>query len=437
MTDLLSRPILRVDRSSAEPDRSSQVVVAAAAVAAAAVGLVLCLACAVGGWFAAGAGSFPGGVRAGSLAWLLANGASLHTPTTTITVVPLGATAVLGWLLYRAGYWAGGHTTVTSLRGAARSTGVLAVAYCLSSLVVALVSRGGTVHAGATRTALATLVLGLVAGGAGILRGSGLTGRLHARTPAEGLAVVSGAAAGVATMLAAGAVLVAGSLAVHFTTAMNIAEGLHAGAVGGLLLCLMGCCLVPNAAVYAGAFAAGPGFALGTGTTVAPSGVRLGAMPAFPLLASVPQSSGGRWLQALVVVPVVAGMVAGVVVVRRRLEVGPLRAGLLGGVAGLLGGLSFAVLCELASGAVGPGRMQDVGPDVTPTLAICLVAGLIGGTVAAGGGSWLGGAARARRNRTPVEGSGTPVEGSGTPVQGSGTPVEARRSQASGSPAGA
>jgi Family of unknown function (DUF6350) len=437
MTDLASRPLLRVEPGPPAPERPSPLPSVVAALAAAAAGLVVCLACAVAGWFSAGTGSFSAAVRAGALAWLMSNGSGLHTPAVAITAVPLGALLVVVWLVYRGGCWAGARSPSASLRDVARSTGVLAAVYGLAAVGVALVGRGSAVDAGLARTALASVVIGLAAGGAGILRGSGLSPRLVAGIPAEARAALRGAAAGLATMLGAGALLLAGSLVAHFSTAVNIAVGMRAGVVGGALVVLAGVCLAPNAVVYAGAFAAGPGFALGTGTAVAPGGVRLGPLPAFPLLAAVPRDVSAAWLQALVAVPVLAGVLAGLVVARRAPTAGSLRSGLLGGLAGVLGAVGFAVLCQLASGAVGPGRMHDVGPRVAATLVVCAAAGLLGGSVTATGASWVGGA-RTRRlaarppDRSPgsAEESAPPAEESRTSAEESATPAEESRTSA-------
>jgi uncharacterized protein DUF6350 len=437
MTDLASRPLLRVEPGPTAPERPSPLPSVVAALATAGVGLVVCLGCAVAAWFAAGTGSFSAAVRAGALAWLMSNGTGLHTPAAAVTVVPLGALMVVAWLVYRGGRWAGARSTLASLRDVARGTGVLAAVYCLAALGVALMSRGSTVQVGLGRTALASVVMGLAAGGAGMLRGSGLLPRLAGRVPGGARATLRGAAAGLATMLGAGALLFAGSLVAHFSTAVDIASGMRAGVVGGALIVLVGVCLAPNAVVYAAAFAAGPGFALGTGTAVAPSGVRLGPLPAFPLLAAVPRDVSAGWLQALVAVPVVAGVIAGLVVARRSPTVGPVRAGLLGGLAGLLGAVGFAVLCQLASGSVGPGRMHDVGPGVAATLAVCALAGLLGGSVAAAGASWVGGARTRRRTAVATDGSpGSGEESTGSPDDSPTVPEQSDSlSEESGTPA--
>ncbi|MGZ4470152.1 MAG: cell division protein PerM, partial [Nocardioidaceae bacterium] len=126
----------------------------------------------------------------------------------------------------------------------------------------------------------------------------------------------------------------------------------------------------PTALVWAAAFAVGPGFAVGAGTQVTFAGVDLGAVPAVPLLAALPGDGapGPTALMALLV-PVVAGVVAGRLVDRRdaalpESELGTWRrlAG-LAAAAGGLAGLAVAALCALTSGPGGPGRLAEVGPS--------------------------------------------------------------------------
>jgi hypothetical protein len=181
------------------------------------------------------------------------------------------------------------------------------------------------------------------------------------------------------------------SLVAHLAMALRLAEGMHSGVVGGVILALLGAALVPNGVLFSIAYVAGPGFALGTGTSVSPGGVRLGLLPDFPVLAAVPTTADARWLPALVVLPVLAGGVAGIVAVRRYPVFGIDVAALRGALAGLTGGVTAGLLTGAATGAIGPGRLQHVGPDVLATTAVCAVAFLLGGAGFAVGGRLLGG----------------------------------------------
>ena len=383
MTDLISRPILRVEPTSEPSTGTVSLSAAVAAAGAAAVGVVVFIAVTVIAWFAADATSFGGSIRVGALGWLLANGGGLHLSSATITAAPLGLGVLAAWMLHRGGRWAGSRSTVRSLTDVVAGAAVMGGVYCASAVAVYAVTRTDAAHADLLRTAVATAALGLVFGGWGVLRGAGMTGRLLDALPVEGRAALAGSAAGVAVMVGAGGVLVAVSLAQHFSIAMTLSEGLQAGAVGSAVVALVGIAALPNAVLCAGAFAAGPGFALGTGTSVAPGGVTLGALPSFPLLAAVPHHAVGWWLEALLFVPVAAGAVAGLTAVRRHPVTGVGAAAARGGLAGLAFGSAFGALTWLATGAVGPGRMQDIGPDVAGTLAICVAAGILGGAVAA------------------------------------------------------
>src|SRR6476469_9754478 len=77
MTDLLSRPILRVPQAAAGPDRPVALVAGVGAAAVAAGGLLLCLALGAAGWFAADTGSFGNAMAIAVLGWLLGSGTGL------------------------------------------------------------------------------------------------------------------------------------------------------------------------------------------------------------------------------------------------------------------------------------------------------------------------------------------------------------------------
>jgi uncharacterized membrane protein YedE/YeeE len=85
----------------------------------------------------------------------------------------------------------------------------------------------------------------------------------------------------------------------------------------------------------------------------------------------------------MILVPVLAGAVAGVVALRRDPVFGLDQAALRGALSGLVGGILFGLSTWLATGAIGPGRMQDIGPAVLSTTLVCGLAFLVGGAVAA------------------------------------------------------
>ena len=138
------------------------------------------------------------------------------------------------------------------------------------------------------------------------------------------------------------------------------------------MLCLL---YVPTAAFWGTAYVVGPGFAVGAGTTVSPFGVDLGGVPAVPLLAALPQEPGPGWAPLVLLVPVAAGVLAGVLAHRSGAVAAegwrPLAE--VSAVAGGLVAAAVAVLALLASGPGGPGRLAETGPD---WWAVAPVAGL-------------------------------------------------------------
>lgn len=389
MTALLSRPILRVKATAEPPRRPMAISALVGGVAAALVGVVVCVTLAVGAWFAGDTGSFSDAVRVGAFGWLVSNGTGVEVAGVSTTAIPLGFLALCALLVYRAGVWCGTTSAVRHGRDLATGAALVLVGYVGTGVVVRAVVRTDTAHVGLVRTVLMLSTIGLVFGGLGVVRGSGSSDRVLAMLPASVRAVVAGALSGLVVMVCAGGVLVAASLVVHFSQAITLQQGLAAGTVGSIALTVIGIATIPNAVLCAGAFVAGPGFAVGTGTTVAPGDVTLGRLPGLPLLAALPaDGSVAAWQTGLIVIPLVAGAVAGLVALRRDPVFGLDEAALRGAVSGLVGGLAFGLSTWLATGAVGPGRMQHVGPNVLSTTLVCGLAFLVGGAVAACAARW-------------------------------------------------
>jgi hypothetical protein len=384
MTALLTSSFLRVETTDDEPRRPCLLAAAVATGWAVAAGLLPCCALAVLAWFAGSGGGVRDGLRAGLLSWLMGHGSGLVLPNANITVIPLGLTCALGLLLLRAGSWVGQTSTVLNLRSAAAACGVICLLYASAAWLVAVSSATASVRADTARAVAGATILSVVCAGGGILRGAGLVSHAARFVPRVVRVLTHGLLAGVATMTLIGSLLVARSLASDFASARAVAESLQPGVVGGVLLMLIGIAAVPNAVLCAGAFAAGPGFALGTGTMVAPNEVTLGAIPAFPLLAALPDEGAPPWwIRGLVAAPLVAGLITGLVVVR-RVEALELKAPiLLAGLGGAIAGVGFGLLTFLATGSAGPGRMSVVGPQVWPT-AVMSGVGMAAGAVIGG-----------------------------------------------------
>ncbi len=257
-------------------------------------------------------------VRFAADAWLLAHHGTLRLPSGTVAAVPLGLTVLPAVLLHRAGVSLARGLGLTELPPAGQAVALLAAGYGLLAALVARLAGTPAVAVGPVSAGLGAAGLAVLAGGLGAVRaghlGPAVTGLLPEPVPA----VARAAAAAVALLVAAGAALVVLGLAVHAGRAVALTRTLDPGLVGVAVLLLVGVLLAPNAVVWGAAYAAGPGFAVGAGTGVSPFGAALGPVPALPLLAALPQgATAAPALRVVLVLPVVAGVLAGVLVSRR------------------------------------------------------------------------------------------------------------------------
>jgi len=364
----------------------------AAACWAAGVGLALCVGIAVAGWLAGSVGSAADGVRVGVQAWLLAHGSGVEVGSVSVTALPLGLTLLSVTLLWRAGRWAAATTGVTDLRAAGSGAAMMSALYATGALAAALLTATDASAVSPVRAFLVSLLLAGVFSLLGMLHGAGLLPQLWGLLPGYVRDALRGATAAVLAVLAAGTLTVTAALVLGFGDAANLARASGAGVVGGAILTVVGVLLLPNAALLAVSYVLGPGFAFGSGTMVAPSGVGLGRIPAFPLLAALPDPGAApAWATGLLAVPVLAGLLGAVVALRGSRVTAPDQAALRGVLAGLAAGLVTGALTALGGGAVGPGRMGDVGADVPACLATATVAMTLAGGL---GGLVLGWRAR-------------------------------------------
>src|SRR3546814_4303619 len=87
-------------------------------------------------------------------------------------------------------------------------------------------------------------------------------------------------------------------------------EAGNVDAVGATVVALAQLAYLPTLVVWGAAFAAGPGFAVGAGSAVSPSGTQLGVIPGIPVLGAVPDSTS-PWLLLLALLPVGVGALTG------------------------------------------------------------------------------------------------------------------------------
>jgi hypothetical protein len=350
------------------------------------------------GWITAphvGIGNGLGGVlRTAALLWLVAH----HVGFTVrgagrIGLLPLGLVLLPGALLVMAGRWVVRAGAVTRLRHVGYAAIALALPYALLAAALALASGTAVAAPSLWQAVAASFLLALVAGGLGAARGLAPWHRLAGLMPARPRSIVLGMLGALAILAATGAALAGASFALHLSEVKAASDALAPGPGGAALLLLAQIAYVPNAIIWAVAYAVGPGFAVGAGTVVAPTGSALGPVPAFPMLAALPSGpgpGGPAWVPVLVLAtPYLAGVFAGIVTVRVAptpvIEAAPLWGFAAGTAAGIVVGLAAA----FAGGPLGNGRLAAVGPS---GLQVGLVAVLeIGVTaaLAAAAANWL------------------------------------------------
>jgi Family of unknown function (DUF6350) len=383
MVDLLSRASAPRPGSTTErvpPPGWLAGLVAGAAMSAA--GVLAAVGLAAAAWLGGDGATMTGALRVGADGWLLAHGSQLRIDGGTVTVIPLGVTLVVAWLAYRGGRWAGRTAGISRPVDAAGVAATYACAYTSGVLVVCLAVSDPSAELSVVRAVTISAALTLCAAGLGAIRQVDDWDSIVARIPDELRATGLGAVAGTLALLVCATLVVLASLLVHVGELRDLLVALEPGLVGGLVLAVVCLAILPNVALLSVAVLLGPGIAIGTGTSVTLSEVTVGPLPAVPWFAAVPSSgSQPAALSVLAALPLVCGVVAGAMAVRRYPVFGYDRAALRGVLSGIAGGLLVAGLVAVSGGSIGPGRMADVGPDRWACLAVAVMALGIGGLV--------------------------------------------------------
>ena len=315
--------------------------------------------------------------------WLLAQGGELDVGTGPIVLAPLLLTLGIAWGLSRAGRGLARLLDLTGGADAARAVGLVVAAHLLLTVVLALALDDPGAEIGLLRTVAGATVLSAVAVGWGVARESGLLDAALDRLPGAPRPLLRGVLAGLLTAVALCTAVVAVALASDARGYATLSGSLGGAAAGALGLLGLGLLLLPNAALAVLGLAAGPGFFVGSGTLVSVHGVTLGAVPAFPMLAALPDTQAVPLIAFVSqAVPVIAGLVAGRTVGRwfGDEDGGSVVAGLTGLLAGVLLGVVSGVLVWVAGGSLGDGALAQIG---APALATGLAVGAQSGIAAA------------------------------------------------------
>lgn len=335
-----------------------------------------------------------GFLRTAVRSWLVALGSGLEVEGTSIGLVPLGATMLCVVLVALASRW----IVAEPIEELGPYAATVAGSYGVAAAVLSTVTNAGDVNTSVVRAAFGAFVVGGIGSALGAALKHDRPEMLWFTDRADVRAVVRGAWWGIATLAGAAATLVIVLLTVNLDRAADLWALLDPG-LGGTLALAVTCLLaVPTLVLWATSVLLGPGFVLGTDTSVDLTGSHLGAVPGFPPLAALPAPGEfPGWVFVLGMLPLLAGMVAGF-----RTEPAPStsttptterRTGdsdralvdrlVLGTAAGGLAGLVMGLAVSLSGGGIGPGRMADAGPPLVTPLLVAVPVLAVGGAAGA------------------------------------------------------
>ncbi|WP_327585641.1 DUF6350 family protein [Nonomuraea sp. NBC_00507] len=392
------------------------------------------------GWIAAPRGTLgsglPGVFRTAAQLWLAAHHAGFAIPGGRVGLLPLGLIMLPAVLLYRAGRWMARDADLR-LRLPARlpknsprekaqarrraqlvlvvQAGVsLAAPYALLAGLIALVASNDITQPFIGEALFSHFVLAFLAGALATARMIGPWRVMLRLLPERVRALTVGTAMATALLLVAGLALVLVAVVLNFDQVRELSSVLSPGLVGGLLLVLLQLLYLLNVVIWASSYIAGPGFAIGADTLVAPTGVQLGTVPSLPLLGALPESGPvPAWMMAVIALPFAAGAVAGVMVARISPSPSYEAAPLWGFLTGVSTGVVAGTLAALSGGPIGGGRLAAIGPSPWEVaLSVALEVGVAAG-ISAGVTNLL---LINKRARTPLDKAAAPVRKAGAAI---------------------
>ncbi len=317
------------------------------------------------GWIFAplGSGQFADVMRASGFAWVLANGGSLRWQGASLSLPPLLVSLVIMLFQRRAGRWLVGAVAAERVAHL-----VLPFIFALAAAASAQLLVLAAVADGSVFSVMRNMA------GAGIVAAVGFAWGIDRELGSPRTASVSivlQALRNFALVLGAGSVLMVALLSVlkhrGFTGLLSAVAGDSTSVLQVLVLCLV---YLPTIVLWAATALLGGTVAVGVGTQVSLTTVALGALPPLPLLALLPDQAPAPGRSLMVVTALAACSM-----------LWPLRghrSALLRGALLLGSGVAGALLGGAATGAMGPGRLQLLGPTWwQPALAVMAWVGAV------------------------------------------------------------
>ena len=175
----------------------------------------------------------------------------------------------------------------------------------------------------------------------------------------------------VVILIAVSAVFIGLMLAVNWIQVIRLYEGLQVSLLGGIMITAGQLAILPNLIVMGASWFTGVGFQIGEGSLISPVATVVGPLPALPITSALPIGELGFGMIAITV-PLVGAFMATIFIRRYadaiRFEFASAWSAAisLGISIGAVAAVLIGTLAALASGGVGPGRLQVVG--VNPIL---------------------------------------------------------------------
>lgn len=339
------------------------------------------------GWLAAPVGTLGwfSAVQVGAAIWFSGHGQSIGGSGVTVSLTPL---LLFLLFVYVAGRWARRliaterAVVATSQWSQVAQRGVVPgflIGYVGAGAVFSLLTLGAPVAPGVAAV-VGTLWVPLLALGHLLVRPTdpeapGFVRAWFLRGPSWLPFAWRAGWRGAAMLFLLGLVLVVLAVLVSAPDVLRIHEDYGLNLLEGAVIVLLQVMLLGNAATWALAFLAGPGFSVAIDSVISPAAAEPGLMPLVPILGALPEEADYPPILFIVlVVPIAAGAFIGRWLDRDVEFFGNVRARLWAtATAAALAVAVVGVLTGLGNGSVGSERLAAVGPSVAPMVGALLL----------------------------------------------------------------
>lgn len=343
-----TRQMLNNVREPATPLWPRSIAGLLAALWAAALSLLLVLALVIVAWVFApqGAGSIVDVLRAGAAMWLLADGGAMQWQGATLSLAPLGVTAVILLLQRRAGAWICDAIDAGGMREALPSLAFAVAGMASAHLLVAATAANDGLFFPVWRNLLGSATVAALGLAWGVRRATALP------WPEEHRALRTSVRGFVLALFALSTLVVLALLVVRRTQVLDVLQAVAGDSTSRVQVVLVCVAYLPTIGLWTLALLLGPGFTLGSMTSINLSGIAVGALPPIPLFALLPERLPAA-APVLLLVPLLVAIVAG-----RVVQTWPTAAASIAGTAVIMTAAALA-----SAGGMGPGRLVQLGPQ--------------------------------------------------------------------------